>query len=512
MKVLSAILIIIILAISNNLTAEFSSLKLNLEPGQYQVGYKVVQLYDHTRIFKREIDYFGFQYKGETARPIQISIWYPASTISEPKYVPFSRYIIPQATEVDFAPLTQEKIDTILSVYIKDKVSAGANEHRIQEMLKSLTNAVEEAKPAEGKFPLIVYASSFSSSPWENSILFEYLASHGFIIAALPSVGQFSRVMSGDAAGLEAQARDLEFTAGYMNSFPSANMSMVGALGFSWGGLSNVLFAARNLNVDAVASLEGAIGKTTLEKFTQHPGLDYKSLRAAFLDACAGTKDEVDTTFYDSLKYATMYLVQFHKLSHGDFAISALRSSLDSYDPDKIKNRDDLIRSSEAVCKYVLEFFKAYLTVNPDAESFMQNKLQKHSYPDDLVTSRFKKAIPAPPYDFEFFSIIQNLGVNKAIELFNNLRKNNPSAILFQERQMNELGYLYLRADMVNDAIALFKLNMDSYPGSANVYDSLGEAYIKAGNIPAAKMHYQKSLLLNPKNTNAKRILDQLDK
>lgn len=77
---------------------------------------------------------------------------------------------------------------------------------------------------------------------------------------------------------------------------------------------------------------------------------------------------------------------------------------------------------------------------------------------------------------------------------------------------MNELGYLYLRADMVNDAIALFKLNMDSYPGSANVYDSLGEAYIKAGNIPAAKMHYQKSLLLNPKNTNAKRILDQLDK
>jgi len=43
-------------------------------------------------------------------------------------------------------------------------------------------------------------------------------------------------------------------------------------------------------------------------------------------------------------------------------------------------------------------------------------------------------------------------------------------------------GYKYLKQDKVDVAIKIFMLNVDLFPNSSNAYDSLGEAYMKAGN------------------------------
>jgi predicted negative regulator of RcsB-dependent stress response len=43
------------------------------------------------------------------------------------------------------------------------------------------------------------------------------------------------------------------------------------------------------------------------------------------------------------------------------------------------------------------------------------------------------------------------------------------------------------------------------------VYDSLGEAYMKAGNKDEAIRNYKKSLELNPKNDNAKKMLEKIN-
>ena len=62
----------------------------------------------------------------------------------------------------------------------------------------------------------------------------------------------------------------------------------------------------------------------------------------------------------------------------------------------------------------------------------------------------------------------------------------------------------------MQEAIALFKLNVETYPDAFNTYDSLGEAHIVQGDRETAIMNYRKSLVLNPNNTNAVSMLKKL--
>jgi tetratricopeptide (TPR) repeat protein len=76
---------------------------------------------------------------------------------------------------------------------------------------------------------------------------------------------------------------------------------------------------------------------------------------------------------------------------------------------------------------------------------------------------------------------------------------------------MNRLGYhlLYDRR-LPSEAIAVFSANVETFPRSANVYDSLGEAYLAHGDTAQAVTHYRRSLELNSGNTNAAAVLKRL--
>jgi TolA-binding protein len=72
------------------------------------------------------------------------------------------------------------------------------------------------------------------------------------------------------------------------------------------------------------------------------------------------------------------------------------------------------------------------------------------------------------------------------------------------------LGYSLLSSGKLQDAIVVFQRNVKEYPKSANAYDSLGEAYLKAGQKDLAIRNYEMSLQLNPKNQNAIEALKKL--
>lgn len=65
--------------------------------------------------------------------------------------------------------------------------------------------------------------------------------------------------------------------------------------------------------------------------------------------------------------------------------------------------------------------------------------------------------------------------------------------IKMPEAMMNQIGYTHLRANRLDEAISAFRKNAENYPNSANVYDSLAEAYEKNGQLKQAAENYEKA-------------------
>lgn len=112
---------------------------------------------------------------------------------------------------------------------------------------------------ARQPFQRLARLPSFAASAHENLDLCEYLASHGYVVIASPSLGARSAMMTDDIEGVEAQAADIAFLANYAQTLPQADIGNMAAAGFSWGGMANVFAAARSSRFKTLVSLDGSI-------------------------------------------------------------------------------------------------------------------------------------------------------------------------------------------------------------------------------------------------------------
>jgi len=78
------------------------------------------------------------------------------------------------------------------------------------------------------------------------------------------------------------------------------------------------------------------------------------------------------------------------------------------------------------------------------------------------------------------------------------------------EKQLNTLAYSLLQTKQITAALALFRVNAEEHPDSANAFDSLGEGEEAQGDKAAAIQAYQRSLALNPDNRHAQQALTGL--
>lgn len=100
--------------------------------------------------------------------------------------------------------------------------------------------------------------------------------------------------------------------------------------------------------------------------------------------------------------------------------------------------------------------------------------------------------------------------IEVAVEAYRKIKQEQPNNVAVEEGRINNLGYELLRAQKYDAAIAVFKLNVEFYPQSSNTYDSLGEGYMLNGDKELAIKNYQKSLELDPQNSNAVAMLKKL--
>src|SRR5262249_34854242 len=93
------------------------------------------------------------------------------------------------------------------------------------------------------------------------------------------------------------------------------------------------------------------------------------------------------------------------------------------------------------------------------------------------------KSQPQPYSPGETISLLYAMkGTQAALDVYPRLKQGEiPGYGKANENTLNQLGYILLGEKKVDEAIKVFELNVQEFPKRWNCYDSLGEAYMNAG-------------------------------
>lgn len=106
---------------------------------------------------------------------------------------------------------------------------------------------------------------------------------------------------------------------------------------------------------------------------------------------------------------------------------------------------------------------------------------------------------------------VQARGVEAAIELYSRLKASENKSYVFNENQLNYLGNELRREKKIKEAIKIYELNLNEYPKSALVYESLGEIYKRTSKKVLAIKYFKKALENEPDNPHWSYILSKLN-
>jgi tetratricopeptide (TPR) repeat protein len=484
---------------SNIVFAQESVLFHGLKQGQYNVGYKTNWVFDYQRTWDNG------------PRPIRMNIWYPAEKSNQNKML-FERYVLsdpPNMKWLIYRDLLRRRDIGDSTKSLKGLYSG--SEELYESLLTTPTNAVENASPLNGKFPVVVYSLGQNDYSEENTILFEYLASNGFIVIAVPQVGISSRkanLMIDDELSFETQVRDLEFAISKIYTLSYADDTKVAAAGMSMGGVYALLAAMRNNTIRLLIGLDPSFIWT-------YESYGYKYWNSKYYDEWnlkipmvilqrADTGEKNDYTILDKLKFSKREVVKYPNLIHSDFTsypmftANAPKDKVDKYALGR-RNQQIAIKGYQEICQTVLKALRKYLYNNPD----------------EVITDR-KGALQLSgiqaPNEEEFCKIIQKEGISTALQVYTQASAKYPADTIIRLKKLNRIGFEYYLDKNYKMAIGIYTLCTRAYPGSSDAFENLGEMYLYNGDEKEALKNFKKSLELDPNNKDAQQMLNKLNK
>jgi pimeloyl-ACP methyl ester carboxylesterase len=370
--------------------SEASSFQFLQKPGPYPVGLKVTDQYDRSRNYPTSSKQLSKSFSGKDVRPLQTLVWYP-SLRSTGKSMTVGDYARLADTEIYFdAPRPEQ--------------------NRWRSLLKSSFDiplwARRDAELAKGKYPVLIYAPSDSSVAWENADLCEYLASHGYVVLASPSMGVSTRDMTDDLDGINAQARDISFLINYAKSLPDTDCSRVAVVSWSWGGISSLFAAARDSRIDGLVSMDGSMryypglvkmaGDVHPERmtipllfFTRHVNLE--DLESDGVPAA----DKIGPNVLNAWKHGDLLTVNMLGMAHTEFSsMFERRESPHRFAENQVADygRVDANTSYAWVAVYTLNFLDASLKHDTSAKTFLGKTPAGNGVPKHFMGIKFRAA------------------------------------------------------------------------------------------------------------------------
>jgi pimeloyl-ACP methyl ester carboxylesterase len=292
---------ILSLAVSSATAEDSPPLWGDLVPGPYAVGFRAIFTVDNTRAYYLD---GGSEYRG---RPLRILVWYPGQTL-ETDRMSFGGYFKtppPDPIFNDFhAALMERELSTAHRQF--SPPDSGAS---FQAMMNARTVAHRDLPFRPGGYPLVVHSLGRNDYQEESTVLWEYLASHGYVVAVVPQVGPHEENpgLSFTPPDIETQCRDVEFTLATMLRWPNVESGKTALVGHSSGGVVSTLVAARNPNIDAVVSFEGSISTTDGEVLLREMDWNPDDLTVPVLNLFAKGKRDLSLAVLDTLAGSDRY-------------------------------------------------------------------------------------------------------------------------------------------------------------------------------------------------------------
>ncbi|MDX1941781.1 MAG: tetratricopeptide repeat protein [Saprospiraceae bacterium] len=483
------------LLFSISLYAQYSHLK-DLKFGSYPVGFQVFNRFDYGRHTQPKLDFEGKLYEGESALPMQIAVWYPAQIDNNAPKLLFEEYAYLTKQVNYYKPLTEQDKQEAREI-IRGPAKGGANielsDADIQAIAKTSTAAVKDAKPQAGTFPLII--CGYQGGPSFNNILCEYLASLGYVVVATSSI---SKVGSWQATkpplAIQESINNLEYLLNFAQSLSNVNTKQLGVIGTNFEGMPALLFQMKQMQADAVVSIDGWEGKQgSVPTILESIHFDVNKMRVPYF---AIMQDEQNPSPYltlsqaipDTLVYSQSYYYVLKEMNHS-YLIANL-SIIPSISPEKSSAYSYLYTS-------IGHFLDAFVKKSPTSIRFMQQTATENGFPQAIIKTAIKKnALPAVPIPDEFEALVMNGDIEKVTNIYKAAKKSNPNVSLFDFNTIRLFAFRFNQRKQYDKVLAIWKLGAEAFPESVRVMENLGDTYQNLNNSIMAKQSYEKALQL----------------
>jgi len=493
--------------------AQKTMLYPNLEKGEYEIGYKTIIDFDVSRTYNLKYPN-DTSYQKHDPRPIIVNVWYPARASEQEKSMLYGDYIKIQtqdSTLQTFIKRIEDYNATNSSEYMF--YAKSINEEQKKAFAKHLEQPIDvfkNATPVKGKFPLIIYHAGLGGTLNDNTVLCEYLASHGFVVMSGAFQANNYKYVDLDW-DLERSTKDIDFMLNMIKDMPFIDFSRIAAIGHSYGAQAVLGYKTENFSpVSWLIILDSTIDysldanpkgfKPLTEKL-------YKKIDNMNVPMIVFANPSAKFKVIDSLKHSDRIYTTID-LSHNEFTSLTSFAVLNGL--QKRSDKDTVWSKYSLVNKYCLNYLKYNIFNDTSAQKYILSEKTQFTSVYNIPKGKSLNAVipeysdySKPPSYFQ----LQKLLADKKIEIIDNVIQKYPDN--FNEDFINSAGYDFLNED-IDFSIYLFTKNVEMHPASWNVYDSLGEAYMIKGEKQLAIKNYNKSIELNPKNEGGLKMLEKL--
>jgi dienelactone hydrolase len=354
------------------ISAQSPVVSVAVDRGPHPFGFRMIVERDQSR------PWLGPAVEGESGRQMPIAVWYPAGGRPSPltlrEYVLISDHAVAGVRPID--------PDRVIDAFVTEAVTSKRHTRgSLESLLNATLTATADVPPAVGRFPLVMFAHA---SVHTAAVMAEFVASQGFVVAAVQSRGAAEIPYRLSRENLDSMVADHDFAAARLQRDDRVAGGPIGVIGMSNGSIAGMALQLKR-PVAAVVSLDGGIGENAGGTYLNERSSDRpRAFTAPLLHFYVTENAYLNLDHIRSYAASPRTLVITRGLRHADFlAYPAFDAVAPLFSGDASA---DALPGYTWINRYTSRFLDAHMKGSRAARDWLANDPAANGVPAGLFT------------------------------------------------------------------------------------------------------------------------------